>query len=84
MRPSGFLLPTAAVLAGADDPAVLAGADDPGDLLATAVLVAAGAGEGAVLGWAQAGVLGRVLPGFPRRDRVLRTAAAAAVAWSSG
>ena len=71
----GFLLPTVAVLAGADD---------PGDLLAAVVLVAAGAGEGAVLGWAQAGVLRRVLPGFPRRGWVLRTAAAAAAVWAVG
>ncbi|WP_199522362.1 hypothetical protein [Geodermatophilus marinus] len=71
----GFLVPTLAVLAGADD---------PGDPRAYAALVAAGAGEGAVLGWAQGGVLARVRPGLPRRDWTLRTAAAAAVAWALG
>jgi Ca2+-transporting ATPase len=71
----GFLVPTLAVLSGADDPG------EPASFL---VLLLAGAGEGAVLGWAQAGVLARVLPGLRSRDWVLRTAAAACVAWAVG
>ncbi|MGY1633499.1 cation-translocating P-type ATPase [Geodermatophilus sp. SYSU D01186] len=71
----GFLVPTLAVLSGADD---------PGDPVAFAVLLLAGAGEGAVLGWSQATVLARVLPGFRRRDWTLWTALAASVAWAVG
>jgi hypothetical protein len=71
----GFLVPVLAVLAGAAD---LPGAAGP------AVLLGAGAAEGALLGAAQAGVLAREIPGLSRRDWVLRTAAAAVLAWAIG
>ncbi|MGY1731106.1 hypothetical protein ACI798_06245 [Geodermatophilus sp. SYSU D01045] len=71
----GFLVPVTAVLLGA--------ADLPGPA-ALAVLVAAGAAEGALLGAAQAAVLAPVLPGLSRRDWTARTAAAAVVAWFLG
>ncbi|MGY1704834.1 cation-translocating P-type ATPase [Geodermatophilus sp. SYSU D00697] len=71
----GFLVPVLVVLSGAGD---------PGDPRSSLLLLLAGAGEGAVLGWAQAGVLGRALPGFRRRDWTLRTAVAASVAWAVG
>ncbi|QLY34659.1 hypothetical protein H0264_24980 [Nocardia huaxiensis] len=47
-------------------------------------LLAAGAIEGTVLGWFQAGVLRSVLPGFPVRNWTLVTAAAAVFAWAIG
>lgn len=71
----GFLLPVLVVLAGVDD---LAAAPR---LL---VLLLAGAGEGAVLGWAQSTVLSRVLPELSRRDWIVRTALAGLVAWAIG
>ncbi|MGY1736010.1 hypothetical protein [Geodermatophilus sp. SYSU D00684] len=71
----GFLVPVTAVLLGA--------ADLPGPA-ALAVLAAAGAAEGALLGAAQAAVLAPVLPGLSRRDWTVRTAAAAVVAWFLG
>ncbi|MGY1829507.1 hypothetical protein ACI8AA_03645 [Geodermatophilus sp. SYSU D01180] len=71
----GFLVPVTAVLLGA--------ADLPGPA-ALAVLAAAGAAEGALLGAAQAAVLAPVLPDLSRRDWTLRTAAAAVVAWCLG
>lgn len=58
--------------------------EDPGTARAVAVLVGAGIAEGLVLGSAQAAVLHRSLPTLSRRDWTLRTAAAAAVAWSIG
>jgi Ca2+-transporting ATPase len=70
---AGFLVPVGVVLAGA-------GSGGAG----LAVLLAAGAAEGALLGAAQAAVLHRVLAGFSRRDWVLRTAAAAVLAWALG
>ncbi|WP_336033094.1 cation-translocating P-type ATPase [Geodermatophilus sp. FMUSA9-8] len=72
---AGFLVPVLAVLAGAAD---LPGASGP------AVLLAAGAAEGALLGTAQATVLAREVAGFSRRDWILRTAGAAVVAWAIG
>jgi hypothetical protein len=47
-------------------------------------LLAAGAVEGSVLGWAQAGVLRRVLPGLPSGRFVLATVCAAVLAWMLG
>lgn len=64
----------------------LAGAsltDAPQAVLVTA-LIAAGAVEGAVLGWAQAHVLRQMRAGFPVRVWVARTAGAAAFAWALG
>lgn len=72
---AGFLVPVGVVLAGAGHLSGPAG---------LAVLLAAGAAEGVLLGAAQAAVLHRVLEGFPRRDWVLRTAAAAVLAWALG
>ena len=48
------------------------------------LLLAAGAGGGALLGWAQALVLRGLLSDFRCRDWVVRTAFAAGVAWSIG
>ncbi|GAB5079105.1 hypothetical protein [Arthrobacter sp. AD-310] len=48
------------------------------------LLVAAGAVEGAVLGWFQAKVLRTRLPGVSKNRWVLLTAAAAAAAWALG
>jgi hypothetical protein len=47
-------------------------------------LLAAGAVEGALLGWGQAAVLRRVLPGFPARRWVVVTSAAAVLAYAIG
>lgn len=47
-------------------------------------LIAAGAVEGAVLGWAQVHVLGRALPALRRARFVTATAAAAALAYAIG
>jgi Ca2+-transporting ATPase len=55
--------------------------DRPGGLL---LMVLAGAGEGAVLGWAQTRVLRRELPGLSSGDWTVRTAAAASLAWAIG
>ena len=52
--------------------------------VALPALLAAGAVEGALLGWGQASVLGRELPGFPRRRWVTRTSAGAVVAYAVG
>jgi hypothetical protein len=72
---AGFLFPVLVVLSGAED-------------LSTgprsALLLLAGAAEGAVLGWAQSSVLVSVLPDLSRRDWILRTAVAAVVAWAIG
>ncbi|MEV6325271.1 nitroreductase/quinone reductase family protein [Nocardia sp. NPDC051787] len=54
------------------------------EAVAVAVLLAAGAVEGTVLGWFQARVLHAVVPGLPRRDWITATAAGALVAWLSG
>jgi hypothetical protein len=71
----GFLVPVAAVSAGADR------APGPLRLL---LVVMAGAGEGAVLGWAQSRVLRPLLPGLSTTAWTARTAAAAALAWALG
>jgi hypothetical protein len=72
---AGFLFPVLVVLSGADDL-------PSGPRLA--VLLLAGAAEGAVLGWTQSSVLQCLIPGFSRRDWILRTALAAVVAWAIG
>jgi hypothetical protein len=72
---AGFLFPVLVVLSGADDLST-------GPRLA--LLLLAGAGEGAVLGWAQSSVLVSVLPELSRRDWIVRTALAAVVAWAIG
>jgi hypothetical protein len=54
------------------------------DALSLPLAVAAGAAEGAILGFAQSSVLRRELAGFDRRDWVAATAGAAAVAWAIG
>ena len=71
----GFLIPVAAVAAGADH------APGPVPLL---LMVLAGAGEGTVLGWAQSRVLRPLLPGLSMTAWTARTAAAAALAWLVG
>jgi len=71
----GFLIPVAVVSAGADEL--------PGPLRFLLVVLA-GAGEGAVLGWAQSRVLRPLLPGLSTRAWTARTAAAAALAWTIG
>jgi hypothetical protein len=72
---AGFLVPVLAVLLGADQ------LPEPLRIL---VLVSAGAGEGAVLGAAQAHVLGRELRRLRARDWIVRTALGAALAWAIG
>lgn len=57
---------------------------DAAPALVLPALVAAGALEGAVLGWSQARVLRRRLPGLSARRWVAGTAAAAALAWGIG
>jgi hypothetical protein len=71
----GFLVPVAVIAAGADR------APDPLRLL---LVVLAGAGEGAVLGWAQSRVLRTLFPGLSTTAWTARTAAAAALAWAVG
>ncbi|WP_217897213.1 hypothetical protein [Geodermatophilus saharensis] len=72
---AGFLVPVLVVLSGAADTAGAAG---------LVVLLLAGAAEGALLGAAQASVLAREVADLSRRDWVLRTAAAAVLAWAVG
>lgn len=55
-----------------------------GDAALYLPVVLAGAGEGAVLGWAQSRVLRDELTGFERGEWVRNTALAACVAWSLG
>ncbi|MFF0533324.1 hypothetical protein ACFYT3_33775 [Nocardia amikacinitolerans] len=52
--------------------------------LMVAVLLLAGATEGAVLGWFQGRVLDGVVAGFVRRDWIVATTAGAVAAWSVG
>jgi hypothetical protein len=52
--------------------------------VAVPALLAAGAVEGLLLGWGQAVVLRRVLPGFPQRRWIVVTAAAAVLAYLIG
>ena len=78
----GFAVPAltgAAVFLAFGEPEGLAAA-----LGFAALLVLAGAGEGAVLGTAQARVLVRAAPAVSRRAWVIATALAAALAWSIG
>lgn len=51
---------------------------------AALALLAAGAFEGAGLGWCQARVLRSVIPGLRRADWILATALGALLAWSIG
>ena len=53
-------------------------------LVLYAVAVVGGLGEGAVLGWFQARVLGRILPELDRRQWIVATAVAASFAWAWG
>jgi hypothetical protein len=53
-------------------------------LAAAALLVLAGTGEGAVLGWAQSRALRHDLPGLSAREWTGATAAGAALAWAIG
>jgi hypothetical protein len=82
---SWVLTVTAAEAAGFAVPAGV-GALTAGSPSAVSVpaLLAAGAVEGALLGWGQAVVLRRVLPGFPARGWVLATSAAAVLAYAVG
>lgn len=71
---AGFAIPALAAVAMRDaEPTVL-----------ILVLLIAGAGEGAVLGWAQGHVLRSVLPEFALGLWVARTAVAAVVSWALG
>jgi hypothetical protein len=76
---------TAAEVAGFLAPA-FAGALTAGSsaTVTVAVLLLAGAVEGTLLGWGQAVVLRRELAGFPQRQWVARTAAAAVLAYGVG
>lgn len=80
-----FVRVTAAEFAGFAVPACV-GALTAGASAAVAVpaVLAAGAVEGAVLGWGQAGVLRRALPGLPYRRWIAVTSAAAVVAYLIG
>ncbi|GII02183.1 nitroreductase/quinone reductase family protein [Planobispora takensis] len=73
---AGFVLP--AVVA-----ALIAGSPGFGPLALAALMILAGAGEGAVLGLAQAWALRGALPAVPTRSWVRATAAGAALAWSA-
>jgi len=71
---AGFAVPAAVGALTAGSPPVMS----------VPALLAAGAVEGALLGWGQAAVLRRVLPGFPARDWVVVTSAAAVAAYAIG
>jgi len=73
---AGFAVPGAA--------GAVAFALDAPDAVLVLVLVAAGAAEGAVLGFAQSRVLPGALPALQPRDWVRATAIAAALAWAGG
>ena len=78
---------TCGELAGFAIPAIVGAAATSagvGQGASMALLVLAGAGEGAVLGWAQSRMLRRELPDLRSGDWVRATAAGAAVAWSIG
>ncbi len=74
----------AGILAGLASPVT---PEDPGALLLvapTAAMLASGAGEGAIVGYAQSRVLRRVLPSLSPRRWILATAAGALLAWALG
>lgn len=73
---AGFMIP-AAVWGGLASTGL-------GDAAIYLPVVVAGAGEGAVLGWAQSRVLRDVLTGFVAGDWIRNTALAAGIAWSLG
>ena len=61
--------------------------EDPGTpllVLLTVAMLASGAGEGAVVGYARSRVLRRALPSLPARRWVVATAAGAVLAWALG
>jgi hypothetical protein len=72
----GFAVPAVAGAAVA--------AADPGRPVVAAVVLAAGAVEGAVLGTAQALVVRRAIPAVASRDWIRATVAGAVVAWAIG
>ncbi len=55
-----------------------------GDLPTAIAVIASGACEGAILGWAQSRVLRVVIPGLDARPWIRATAAGAVVAWALG
>lgn len=61
--------------------------EDPGTqllVLLTVAMLASGAGEGAVVGYAQSRVLRHALPSLPARRWILATAVGAVLAWALG
>jgi hypothetical protein len=77
LRRTWFRWVTAGECAGFAVPAIA------GAMNATAaLLVVAGVVEGAVLGWVQARVLRRAVPGFPVRQWIAATAVAAGFTWA--
>jgi hypothetical protein len=70
----GFAVPAAAGAVTAD----------ARPLIVVPAILAAGMVEGSLLGWGQSRVLGRAVPGLPRRRWVLATALAAAFAYAIG
>jgi hypothetical protein len=82
-----LVVTTAGEVAGFTAPAVagaVTAATGISDLPQAAMLVAAGAVEGAVLGWAQARVLRAVVPGLNGRWWIGATAGAAMLAYAAG
>lgn len=80
-------LTTAGEVAGFCAPAVVGAVTSAArvpDAPAAALLVAAGAVEGALLGWSQSVVLRRAVPALPGRDWVRATSLGAVVAWTMG
>jgi hypothetical protein len=78
---------TCGELAGFAIPAIVgatAASADVGESASMALLVAAGVGEGAVLGWAQSRMLRREPPELRTGDWIRATATGAAVAWTIG
>lgn len=80
-----FILVTTCELAGFAVPAAVAAATvDAAPAVLVSALTAAGAVEGAALGWGQATVLRRALPGLSRARWVWATASAASLAYLLG
>ena len=74
----------AGILAGI---ASMVAPEDPGTpllVLLTVAMLASGAGEGAVVGYAQSRVLRHALPSLPARRWILATAVGAVLAWALG